>query len=442
MHWTVVMPTNPLSRRGFLLGVAATATALGVSGCGLGGSSDSPDDSSGPVTGDVTGEIKFQTWALKPKYTDYINGMITAFQKQHNGVKITWIDQPADGYLQKVTADAAAGNLPDVVNVPPDLAYPLAKKKLLLNIDQAAPGTGKDYLDASWAAYALPGQNGSYGYPWYLNTGPTFYNKALFRQVGLDAEHPPTNYAELEAAALVMAQRSNKQVAMLGLTPVIADFGLYGCQVMNADGTKFTFNEPKGVEFVEMYKRLYDAGALIPEALTANYTGAGTKFMNQQIAWAPGSAYDLANFKTNAPSLYANVGITKTITNTGKAVMYVQGLSVSAASRNKATALAFAHFVTNAQNQMAFAKLTAIFPSTKGSMSDPYFSNDGGTDEGKVRVAAAKQLETAVNYTPVQWSDQMTTALQQQLADAMQGKTSPKQALDDTVAKCNKLLAG
>ena len=49
-------------------------------------------------------------------------------------------------------------------------------------------------------------------------------------------------------------------------------------------------------------------------------------------------------------------------------------------------------------------------------MSDPYFANDGGTDEGKVRVAAAKQLETAVNYTPVQWSDQMTTALQQQLA--------------------------
>ncbi|QUQ72056.1 ABC transporter substrate-binding protein [Kutzneria sp. CA-103260] len=435
------MPTNPLSRRGFLVGVAAT-TALGVTGCGLGGSSDSGGDTSGPITGDVTGEIKFQTWALKPKYTDYINGMITAFQKQHAGVKITWIDQPADGYLQKVTADAAGGTLPDVVNMPPDLSYPLARKKLLVNIDTAVPDARKDYLDNSWAAYELSGQSGSYGFPWYLNTGPTFYNKALFRQVGLDPEHPPTNYAELENAALVMAQRSNKQIAMLGLTPVIADFGLYGVTVLNGDGTKFTFNDSKGVEFVEMYKRLYDAGALIPEALTANYTGAGTKFMNQQIAWAPGSAYDLANFKTNAPSLYANVGITKTITNTGKANMYVQGLSVSAASKNKPTALAFARFVTNAENQMAFAKLTAIFPSTKGSMSDPYFANDGGTDEGRVRVAAAKQLATAVNYTPVQWSDQMTTQLQQKMADAMQGKTSAKQALDDTVAQCDKLLAG
>jgi multiple sugar transport system substrate-binding protein len=435
------MPTNPLSRRGFLLAAAAT-TALGVTGCGLGGGSTDDNADTGPVTGDVTGEIKFQTWALKPKYTDYINGMITAFQQQHNGVKVTWIDQPADGYLQKVTADAAAGTLPDVVNVPPDLSFPLARKKLLLNIETAMPDAKKDYLDGAWAAYALPGRPGSFGFPWYLNTGPTFYNKALFRQVGLDAEHPPTSYAELEAAALVMAQRSNKQIAMLGLTPVIADFGLYGVKVMNDDGSKFTFNEAKGVEFVEMYKRLFDAGALIPEALSATYTGAGTKFMNQQIAWAPGSAYDLQNFKTNAPSLYANVGITKTITSTGKANLYVQGLSVPSASKNKPTALAFARFVSNAQNQMAFAKLTAIFPSTKGSMQDPYFAQDGGTDEGRVRVAAAKQLDTAVNYTPVQWSEQMTTLLQQKMSDAMQGKTTPKQALDDTVAQCDKLLAG
>lgn len=428
-----------LSRRGFLVGLA-TITAMGTASCGLSGGSDG--DQGGQVTGEVKGAIAFQTWALKPKYTDYLNGLITTFQKQHPGTTVNWIDQPADGYLQKVTADAAAGSLPDVVNVPPDLSYPLAKQHLLVNLDQAMPDASKDYLDNSWAAYSLPGQSGGYGFPWYLNTGPTYYNKALFRQAGLDADHPPTNYAELESAALSMAQHSDRKIAMLGLTPVIADFGLYGVNVMDQAGTKFTFNEAKGVELVQMYKRLYDAGAVIPEALTANYTGEGTKFMNQQTAWHPGSAYDLAKFKTDAPSLYPNVGIAKTITNTGKAAMYVQGLSVPSASKNKPTALAFARFVTNAENQLAFAKLVAIFPSTKGTMKDPYFSTEDGTDESRGRVAAARQLETAVNYTPVQWSQQMTTLLQQQLADAMLGKKSAQQALDDTVAQCNKLLAG
>ncbi|AHI00108.1 sugar ABC transporter substrate-binding protein [Kutzneria viridogrisea] len=430
---------NSLSRRGFLVGLAC-ATALAATGCGLSGGD--PGAAGGPVTGEVKGSITFQTWALKPKYTDYLNGLVTRFQQAHPGTTVNWVDQPADGYLKKVTADAAAGALPDVVNMPPDLSYPLAKQKLLVDIGSAMPDAAKDYLDNAWSAYALPGQSGSYGFPWYLNTGPVFYNKALFTQAGLDAEHPPTTYAELESAALAMAQHSDRKIAMLGLTPVIADFALYGVNVMDPGGTRFTFNEDKGVRFVELYKKLYDAGALIPEALTANYTGAGTKFMNQQIAWAPGSAYDLSNFKTNAPSLYPNVGITKPITNTGHATMFVQGLSVPESSKNKPTALAFARFVTNAENQLAFAKLVNIFPSTKGTMDDPYFSKSDGTDEAKVRVAAAKQLGTAVNYTPVQWSDQMLTVLQQQLAEAMLGKKSAKQALDEVVAQCDKLLAG
>ena len=57
-----------------------------------------------------------------------------------------------------------------------------------------------------------------------------------------------------------------------------------------------------------------------------------------------------------------------------------------------------------------------------------------------MRVAAAKQLKTAVNYTPVQFSDQMREALLQQLADAMLGKKSPKQALDDAEQAWNSEL--
>jgi len=57
-----------------------------------------------------------------------------------------------------------------------------------------------------------------------------------------------------------------------------------------------------------------------------------------------------------------------------------------------------------------------------------------------VRVAAAKQLGDSINYTPVQFSQQMQDSLRQNLADAMLGKKSAKQALDDTVAECDRLL--
>ncbi|GLY49118.1 sugar ABC transporter substrate-binding protein [Lentzea sp. NBRC 102530] len=416
-----------MKRRTFLAGLAAVP----VAGCGLSGTSNT-----GTATnGQVTGEITFQTWSLKPKYTDYVNGVVDAFQKQHAGTTVKWVDQPADGYLQKVMADASAGSLPDVINVPPDLSFPLAKAGQLVNLDESLEEAKPEYLDNAWQAFEIPGKGGCYGFPWYLNTGPLFYNKALFTQAGLDPDKPPTNFKELEATALKLAE---KKVAILGQTPSIADFGLYGVTLFK-DG-KFAFNEPKGVEFVETYKRMYDAGALIPEALTQNYTGAGAKFMAQQTAMNPGSAYDLGKFKTDAPSLYANIGITTPITNTGSANMFLHGVSVPKSSKNQATALAFGRFVTNAENQVKFAKLASIFPSTSKGGDDPYFTTEDGTDEARVRVAAAKQLKTAVNYTPVQFSDQMREALLQQLADAMLGKKSPKQALDDAVAECNRLL--
>ncbi|MCS7476222.1 ABC transporter substrate-binding protein [Umezawaea endophytica] len=420
------------TRRVFLMGLAAATLA----GCGLSGTSQE----GGAVGGEVKGEITFQTWALKPKYTEYVEGVIAAFQQEHAGTTVKWIDQPADGYLTKVLADASAGSLPDVVNVPPDLSFPLAKAGQLVDLDQAAGDAKNDYLDNAWAAYAIPGKSGTYGFPWYLNTGPVFYNKALFQQAGLNPDSPPTTFAELETAALAMAQKTDRRVAMLGQTPSIADFGLYGVEMMNADGTKFTFNSAKGVELVDVYKRMYDAGGLVAEALTQNYTGSGAKFMAQQTALTPGSAYDLGKFKTDAPSLYANIGITKPITNTGKANMYVHGVSVPNSSKNKATALAFGRFVTNARNQLAFSKIATIFPSTKGGMQDPYFTTEDGTDEARVRVAAAKQLGDSVNYTPVQFSQQMQDSLRQNLADAMLGKKSSKQALDDTVAECDRLL--
>ncbi len=141
----------------------------------------------------------------------------------------------------------------------------------------------------------------------------------------------------------------------------------------------------------------------------------------------PGSALDLANFKKQAPpSLYKNIGITDQVSSTGKANMYVMGVMVNAQSKRKPAAVAFAHYVTDATRQMEFAKQVAIFPSTAGSLDDPYFTKEDGTDVTRVRVAAAKSLKTAVNYTPgaVQRADEDRTA--QPDRQALQGKQSPQ----------------
>ncbi|MEU3900780.1 extracellular solute-binding protein [Streptomyces sp. NPDC045251] len=424
----------PTSRRSLAV-AAVAALVLPLSACGSGGDGGS-SDASGKVEGDIT----FQTWNLRANFKDYFEGLIADFEKKYPGTDVKWVDQPAEGYADKISADAAGGTLADVVNVSPDLAAPLAKAGLALDLDEAAGQYRKDYLEAAWASQQVPGMEGTYAFPWYLNTGPLFYNKSLFEKAGLAPEKPPTTYDELFDTALEIARQTNGEVATLANVPTIEDFGRYGVPVMNEEGTAFAFNDAKGVELLTRYKELYDAGGLDSQALTATPESSGKKFLTGAVAMNPGSALDLANFKKQAPSLYENIGITDQITSTGHVNMYVMGLLVNSQSDRKPAAVAFARFVTDAAHQMSFAKQVAVFPSSAGSLDDPYFTEEDGTDETRVRVAAAKSLRTAVNYTPVLFSEQMKTELRNEVAKALQGKQSPEEALDNAVKACDRLL--
>ncbi|MBD0839779.1 MULTISPECIES: ABC transporter substrate-binding protein [unclassified Streptomyces] len=424
----------PVSRR-TLAAALAVCALLPLSACGS-------DDAGGPsdASGKVEGDITFQTWNLRANFKPYFEDVIADFEKKYPGTHVKWVDQPAEGYADKISADAAGGTLPDVVNVSPDLVAPLAKAGLALDLDKAAGQYEKEYLDGAWASHRIPGMTGTYAFPWYLNTGPLFYNKSLFTEAGLDPEQPPKTYEDVFSAALTMAEKTDGKVATLANVPTIEDFGRYGVELMNKEGTAFTFNDPKGVELLAKYKELYDAKALDPQALTATPESSGKKFLTGAVAMNPGSALDLGNFKKQAPSLYRNIGITDQITSTGHVNMYVMGVMVNAQTKRTPAAVAFAHFVTDATRQMEFAQQVAIFPSTAGSLDDPYFTKEDGTDETRVRVAAAKSLKTAVNYTPVLFSEQMKTALRNEVAKALQGKESPQEALDNAVKACNTLL--
>ncbi|MEU6173582.1 sugar ABC transporter substrate-binding protein [Streptantibioticus parmotrematis] len=417
--------------------VPLLATALVLTGCGSGG-----NGSGSSANGKPEGTITFQTWNLRTNYKDYFDGLIADFEKQYPDVHVKWVDQPADNYAEKLSADAAAGTLPDVVNVSPDLSYPLAKAGLLLNLDKepAAAKYKAEYTPQAWQGDQLPGLGGSYSFPWYLNTGPLFYNKALFRQAGLNPDDPPKTYDQLFADADAMARHSHGTIAAFAQSPSIEDFGRYGVRLMNSDETAFTYNSAKGVQLLTAYKTLYDEGGLGSQALSTTPDAAGQAFLQQKVAMNPGSAHDLDNFKVNAPDLYKNIGITDAPDNTGHPNMYLMGLAVNNTSKHKAAAIAFAHFVTDKPNQESFAHKVAIFPSTVGSLDEPYWTKDDGTSEGAVRVASAEALKGAVNYTPVVMTDQMKIVLQNEVAKALQGKESPKQALDNAVAQSDRLL--
>lgn len=386
-------------------------------------------------------EVSFQTWNLKnDTYTPYFESLIKEFEKDNPGVTVKWIDQPADGYSDKINADAAAGTLPDIVDMSPNGAYSLAKAGVLMNLSTEAPDAAKQFTKSSWDAVTFKGENiekGAYAFPWYLNSGVQYYNKKVLTQCGIDAL--PQNMDEFFAAASTLGKNC-AGTTMVASTPTIESLGQYGAKLMNEDQTAFTFNDAKGVELVQHYIDMYNEKSLSADALNNLWTGEGDAFKQGSVASLAGSAYSVSDFEENAKELYKNLGITERLLGEGgKMNVAMETLVVSKNAKNKEEALKFAEFVTNKENQTKFCKSSHTFPSAKGAVEDPAFSPTGDSMQDKAVALASKAVKDDNWFaSPSPFSENAKTALREQIALAIQGEQTAKEALDKVVKIANE----
>lgn len=429
-----------MSRR-IALGVVLAATAVTAAACGLGGSSGGGAQAQQTVqtSGALSGSITFQTWSLKnDKFTPYFNSLIKDFEGKHPGTKISWIDQPGDGYADKVSSQITSKSLPDVVNLPPDIAHAAAKTGALLDLAKNVPSLSKDYVKSGIDAYTYPDASGSYGFPWYLGTDVNYWNSTLMSRCGLDAKKPPATFDELVSQAKTMHDKCSGKVYLMSRSPGLSDFVNAGVPLMDDKDTKFTFNTSTAVALIDKYTQAYKDGLLPTNVLSTNYEGNSALFVKQEVAWTTGTGNYIQGLEQSNPTL-AKVVVPSPALDTPP--LYVQGISVASGSKNLPLALAFAEFVTDNANQIAFVQLAqGYLPGTTAAASDSQFAKSDGTPQGDAAVIAFQSLAKAKNFTPPEWTDAMNTYLNQQVALAMTGKESGQQALDNAVNKANQLL--
>jgi multiple sugar transport system substrate-binding protein len=425
------------------------AGALSLSACGLSGGDGGggPSDSPASLAGELKGTITFQTLQLKPTFNDYINGVVASFEKEHPGAKVNWVDVPFQGAQEKLTADASASALPDVVNLNPNFAQPLEKKNLFLDLDKVAGDSKASFVPGAWDAFKVPGAPSSYGFPWYLTSEVTMYNADLLRQAGLDPAKAPATLGDLVAQAKTIAAAG--QGRFYGLHPAlentfITNLAKLGVPLMNQDGTKWTFNTPEAVAWVEQLKGLYDAQAMPPGSITQDHSKEIEAYQAGKIALFPSGPNFLKIVKQNAPKVAQATKVAPQITGpNGVANMSVMGLLVPKSSKNQKLAVEFARYMTNGQNQLAFSKIVTVLPSTAVSLQNPYFTDTSdGTVESQARKVSAAQIAKARNLVPVQYDDRIKQIVIGKVQLAMQGKMSAQDALDQAVTEANAVTAG
>ncbi|WP_285725806.1 ABC transporter substrate-binding protein [Psychromicrobium xiongbiense] len=413
---------------------ALAVAALTLTACSGGGSS-----SGSAATGEIKGEITLQTWSLTPKFQPYLDKVIKGFQDKYPGATVKLLDQPGDGYSDKVVSQASTNTLPDVVNIPPDFGVALAKSGALLDVSSVIKDLDKTYVAGALNSYKYRGLDGIYGLPWYLNTDISYWNGAQMTASGLDPKKLPTTVEEQIAQAKIMHDTSGGKNFLMSSKPGVGDFARAGVPILNADGTKSAFNTDQAAALLQKYIDAYKAGYYPSAVLNDDYLGNSALFTKGQVAFTTGGGPAYSSFIKDNPSLTGSIVMGPALND--QPPLYVQGLAIAKQSKNQATAVAFASYLLSPENQLEFANLTNTFPSTTASASDPSLSKSDGTPAGDAKVLAFKSLQNAKVLSPVEFNDAMAKILNQQMSLAMKGDVSAKKALDDAAAQIDKLLA-
>lgn len=389
-------------------------------------------------------EIEFWTMQLKPTFTDYINGVISDFEEQNPNVKVKWVDVPWADMEKKILSATAANNAPDVANLNVPFSMKLAELDALVDMDSNLDQeTINKYFPTVWEANTYQGE--THAIPWYLSTSLTMYNTEIFKEAGLDPNNPPQYYDEL----LEMGRKVKEETGKYLLFPPIAETGRYleymvreGIPLTNEDGTA-AFNTEKSVEFLQMWATMYKEDLIPEETVTEGHGAAVDVYQSGQAAILLTGPQFLSRIEENAPDVYEVTEVAPEITGDADRVgVAVMNIAVLEQTEHKQAALDFATFITNNKNQLDFAKIVNILPSTKKAAQDPYFTDvDEGSVKDRAKKVSAQQLDRATNLVPpMENQGELNEVINQMVQNALLGEKTPAEALNDAEAEWNSIV--
>ncbi|MDJ0798425.1 MAG: sugar ABC transporter substrate-binding protein [Calothrix sp. MO_167.B12] len=388
-----------------------------------------------PATSGVE-KIEFWTMQLQPQFTNYFQNLIATFESQNQGIKINWVDVPWAAMENKILTAVSGKTPPDVVNLNPDFASQLAGRNAWLDLDAKVSNEVRSgYLSNIWQASTLNGK--SFGIPWYLTTRLTIYNTDFLKQAGIKTV--PTTYEELAVAAEKIKDKTGKYAFFVTFVPqdsaeVLESFVQMGVTLVDGDG-KAGFNSAEGKAAFQYWVDLYKKGLLPQEVLTQGHRRAIDLYQAGETAFLASGPEFMKTIAKNAPAV-AKVSATapQISGNTGKTNVAVMNVVIPRNTKYPDAAVKFALFLTNDENQLAFAKQANVLPSTKTALSDSYFkdvaANASAIEKG--RAISAKQLQQAEVLIPTRKnSNLLQKAIYENLQAAMLGQKSVEQAVED-----------
>jgi multiple sugar transport system substrate-binding protein len=272
---------------------AAAPSAAAPSAAAPSDSAGAPASAGADVMG-VDDGTKLTLWT-RAATEARVRPLVEAYNASHkNQIELTVT--PTDDYQTKVGAAAGSNGLPDLFSA--DVVFMPNWTSQGLFQDITSRIAGLPYADKIAQAHikASTWDNKQYGLPFIVDLSVWLYNKALYRQAGLDPEKPPTTLKEFADQA--------RAVAKLGGDIHGTFFGgnCGGCnvftwwpitwadgqQVMDDAGTTSMLNSDENKQIYSTFRGLIEDGTMqMPESKTETGPTWTQPFLTGKIGIMP-----------------------------------------------------------------------------------------------------------------------------------------------------------
>lgn len=236
-----------------MAGVAAIA--LVVTGC----SSAAESQGSGK-NGVITVTVGDRPPSSQPELQKALDTSIQQFQAANPNIKV--VSKETSWNAQTFQALLAGGQMPTVMGVPFTEPASLIKNHQVADITAALKATGLDgELNQSVLSVAQIG-GATYGVPTDVYSVGLAYNRALFKQAGLDPDRPPTTWEQVRTYAAAIAKATHQagyatydQDHFGGWMTTAATYS-FGGRLEDAAGTKATLAIPELKAYLNLVRTM------------------------------------------------------------------------------------------------------------------------------------------------------------------------------------------
>lgn len=414
----------------------------------------------GCTRGEDPGQIELEFWTLALRtFEPYMKERIAAFEAQHPGVRVKWVDVPFGAADRKLIAAAAAGRAPDVINMSDMTFARFAAQKAFVDLAPLLPApAASQYVAGALRLGEMRGQ--LLALPWYLTTQAVLANRELLQRGGLDAAALPSNWAELRPLALEFKKKTGAYLftVPLGhesdLPMMLLSDGLVAFEARD-DGSgrlRARLNQPGIVRLVGDWVELYRSGALPPESATAGVQHLTELYQNGRVGFINSGPNFLKRIQGIAPGIFDATHVGAPVTGKlGRAHIAVMIVAVTNQSKHPKLAAELAWFITNPQSQEKLCELAPILPSTSATLGSVLFAPppppaEGQPYRGDEKVAFARSmtaaaLRDATAFTPAlaEWPD-MRRVFEEQIKRVLLDGADVAQSLAMIEREWNRIL--